>query len=191
MRLPRKVKNAIDARADLILEGVIYGIEHGKLEDIDDCDASIADTRLDSTAAVDLDLDDKVTLIELQADEYGLELVDGPLRDIGRRLEDLATTLICYLAEDDARSAVFGLDMFLDENGFEFEEIVLSNPYGWARHYAEREEEDAYVYEYRNVEGEIHVDVWEYELMPGRNVYLKRFLKPDEITDEERTFEAN
>ena len=191
MKLPRKVKHAIDARTDLILEGVMYGIEHGKLEDIDDCDTAIDDTCLDSTAAVDLDLDDKVTLIELQADEYGLELSTDSLRDISRRLENLATTLICRLAENDARSAVFELDMFLDENEFEFKEIALRNPYGWARHYAEREEDDAQVYEYRNVEGEIHVDVWEYELMPGRNVYLKRFLKPDEITDEERSFEAN
>ena len=188
-RLPIIVKHSINARTECILEGIIYGIEHGAIKDIDGCNAFIDDTPGDDTAAIELGLDDRLTLVEWHAEDFGLEF-NGSLGDIRRTIEDYAAYLICSLAEGEVRSAVFELEMFLDENDFELEEIASNNVYAWARHYAEREEDDAYVYEYRNVEGDIHVDVWEYELMPGRKVYLNRVLEADEVTGEERTFDA-
>ena len=187
--LPIEAKHAIKARAEGILDEMLFKIEHGEIQDIDDCNAFIDDTDNDDAAAMHLDLDDQLTLVELHAEDHGLE-ISGSIEDIRTKIETFAAYLVCTLAESEARTAVHNLETFLDENEFEFEEIASSNAYGWARHYAEREEDGCQVYEYRNVEGEIHVDVWEYVVTPRVRVYLRRFLDAEDVTPEERVFDA-
>ena len=182
--LPINAKHAINARSEAILSDIMFMIERGEISDIDGCYTVVDDTHLDDAAAIYLDLDEQLTLLEWHADDYGLEFDDVSLGELRMKIEGYAASLVCILAQAEARSAVRDLETFLDENGFEFEEIASRNGYEWARHYAEREEDDAQVYEYRDVEGEIHVDVWEYVVSPGITLFLNRALDAEDVTPE-------
>lgn len=138
-----------------------------------------------------LSLEDQLATIEHYVDDCGMEDESVTLANIRTEIEGKACYLIFSIAEQKAREAFQGLEELMDDSDFEFSDLVLTNRYSWARHYAEREEEDAQVYEYRNIEGEVHVDVWEYVLCGSTRIYLERLLDESDVPIEEQHFDAS
>ena len=188
--LPHSVEKAIDSRTEAIIEDILHRIEYDSLDSIEACHVVVDETLVDDCAAIHIDLDDRLTLVECYGDEYDFEPIT--LDDLRTKLEGYAAALICYLAESRARELIEKLENFMDAEGFEFSEVGLSNNLEWARHYAEREDiEDCQVYEYRNVERDVHIDVYEYRLMDGTCLYFECSVDPSELSDDERAHEAH
>ena len=111
--------------------------------------------------------------------------------DFRTHLEGLAAQLVCSLAESDAKAAFTELEELMEEHDIPLEDVRSKNTFGWARHFRERDESDkCHVYEYRNVEGEIHVDVWECRIGAEASCVLLQWLDAEDLTPAERLFDA-
>lgn len=185
--LPANIRDVIGTRAQLVLEDIILMIERDQITDIDGCYRFNDEAHVDETDVVDLDADDRLKLLEYHADEYGLELHTTNVSDLRSAIEDLAARLVCYLAQAEVSGSISELEELVEEYGFEFEDIGAKNPYSSATHRGESELNGCTIYEYRHIEGEIHADVWEKELEGGVKVFLIRPLKPEHVSEEERS----
>lgn len=188
--LPRNIVHAISTQADAILEVVLWRIENDEISDISGCFRTIDDTHLDDTAAIDLDLDDQLTVLEHYGDDYGFDPGNLSFNDLRSRIEGFAAVVICSLAEEEVRVKIEVLEDFMNRYGFDFGNVATENGLRWFRHYAERSERnDCQIYEYRNIDG-VHVDLWELSLTSEHKLYFHRHRDGVDLTPEERRFDA-
>lgn len=183
--LPANIRDVIQTRAQIILEDIIFMIDRDQITDVDGCYRFIDEAHVDETDVADLDADDRLKLLAYHAD--GLELHSTNVGDLRWAIEKLAAQLVCYLAQAEVSGSISELEKIVECNGFEFEDIAARNPYSGAVHRGESELNGCTIYEYRNIEGKIHADVWEKELDGGVKVFLIRPLKPEHVSEEERS----
>jgi hypothetical protein len=186
--LPTDVKAAITTLAQAMLEGTIIMIDRDEIRGMDGCYRFIEESHFDGADDCELNLDDQLTLLEYHADDYDLSIKGISVEDLRTTIEELALELVSSLAQTEALSSISELEEIIDVNGFEFDEITASNPYAGATHRRESELNGCTIYEYRNLEGEIHADVWEKELAGGVKVFLIRTLEPEHVSEEERSW---
>lgn len=186
--LPYEVRKAVMDRTEVTLDDIVSMIDRNEITNIDGCYRFIDESHADETDVADLDLNRQLTLLEYHAEDYDLELHVTSARDLRVTIEGLSADLVYYLANSEARSAINELKELMRKQGFDFEVIAARNPYSWASHFAERDEDGCEVYEYRNIEGEIHADVWEKELFGEAKVFLIRPVDPEDVSPEERSW---
>lgn len=186
--LPHEVRKAVTDRAEVTLDDIVRMIDRSEITDINGCYRFIDESHADETDVADLDLDRQLTLLEYHADDYDLEVHVTSARDLRATIEGLSADLVYYLANSEARIAINELDELMRKQGFDFEDIAERNPYSWASHFAERDENGCEVYEYRNIEGEIHADVWEKELFGEVRVFLIQPVDSEDVSAEERSW---
>lgn len=173
--LPETARERIAEHVDGILESVLYRIEQDKPSDFDALREAIDETGDDGTGAIHLDAHDWFALVAEVADELGWDKPDVSLDRLEQWLEEKASAAVIDLAQSGARERLDELESFMDEHGLALCELRSENRFGWAVHRAEREEDEAHVLEYRQVEGEIDVDVWEHSL-GAHTIYFERYL---------------
>lgn len=183
--LPTEVKDVITTRAQMMLDDIVIMIHRGEIRDVDGCYRFVDEAHVDETDVSDLDLDRQLTLLEYHAEDYDLGIQGICVEDLRTTIENLAATLVCYLAQTEALGSISELEEVIDVNGFELGDITASNSYAGATHRRESELNGCTIYEYRNIDGEIHADVWEKELAGGVKIFLTRTLKPEHVSEEE------
>lgn len=175
---PYAAREAIESRASYIWENLFYCLENGTADTLEELEDEIDDHMSDGTNAVNLDLEDRLSVCEYLSEETGWE--DVSVRtwgEIRSAIEGTADACIEEYAKSACREALEELGDLLDTLGLDLTAVRRENGFGWAVHRAEREESEGYVYEYRGVEGgEIDVDVWQVEILSGVKVYLYVFL---------------
>lgn len=174
--LPESAREKIAAHVEGILEAVTGLIVARKVEDFDACREAIDETGDDGTGAIYLDTSDWIALVAAVAADLGCERVDVPVGQLEQWLESKASAAVIHLAQEQARELVDDLEALMDKHGFVTTDLHVENRYGWAAHRAQREEDGAQVYEYRKVDGDVNVDVWEVDFGDARSVYLERHL---------------
>ena len=146
MHLPYEIKKAIETRTESILHDIIWMIDRDEITDISGCHRFIDEAHVDETDVCHLSLDQQWRLLGHQAEDYGFEIHATCAGDIRRIVETLAAELAYYLAMDKARCAISELDELLKLNDLEFEDVASENPFAWAAHRAERDEDGCQVY---------------------------------------------
>ena len=121
---------------------------------LEECREAAEDWYVDECLILDLDLDDRLTLVDHYAEDYGLELGTVAIGEVRSRIETLSATIVGFLGEERARDAFREIEELLEEKGQPFDELLADNPYELFRHHAERDESPWRVYEYRNLEGD-------------------------------------
>jgi hypothetical protein len=188
--LNHNIREAISDVAAGMLEEVLYKLTEERTESFETCREAIYNTHIDETAVIGLSLEDKIDLIEQFADECGFVIGEVAPDNLRNRIEGIATWVVHYLSEQEAIEAIEALENYMKEHDLDFSNIVSGNSHGWARHYSERGEGDhCWVYEYRNLENEIHVDVWEYK-HKRLEVTFEKYIDSADVTDEENHFDA-
>ncbi len=170
------IEEAVDSAVTNIVEQVIIG----RLEDEQELTRqeamdAIADCEGSDCAAIDLNLDQQLTVVEWCADDYGYDDMRLPLDSLRSQIESYATLFLQLLAESRTYGIFEELFDFMEEYDLEPDHMRESNSLGWLPHQAEREEgSSCTVYEYRNVEEPgNHIDVWEYRLDTGQRVWFE------------------
>ncbi len=182
---------AVLAVTERLLDDATDHLERQDIEDTHDLYDMLGETPFDDTLAVDLSLDDRLSLAEQYADDYGFELGEVEIAHLRSRIETLAILVIHQLGLERAHEHLSALLTAMEEHGLSISQLRSNNPHGWARHYAERDEGSFQVYQYRNLEGEkIHVDLYEYHAIPGQTFYFEVPVSPEDVRAEENYFDA-
>lgn len=166
--------DAVNHAAYMLLEKVEGEISQRAVESFEDCREIISDWVLDECNVLDLDLDQKLGLVEDHADEFDLFFDSADIDTIRMQIISRSAEVVQHLAEEKAQEAYQDLERFMGEHGFVFSDLRSSNYFEWSPHRSEHwVGERCTVYVYRNVEG-IDVDIWEYQLLDDRVIYLER-----------------
>jgi hypothetical protein len=193
-RLSGAAAEAVDDACSRQLELVQDRLRYDKRATVDECREAAEDWHVDECLILDMDLDDRLSLLEDYAADYGLELGAITLEDLRSRIETLTAMIVGYLGEEHARDAFRQIEELLDEKDLPFDNLLSDNPYELFRHYAERDEPPWHVYEYRNLEGGgsrgKHVDLYELTVA-GISFYVRQQLERGTLSAEEETWEAN
>jgi hypothetical protein len=188
--LPANARAEIRERVIGILDSLRYLVRSKEVDTFDDLREAVDDMPYDETAAIDLSVQDCVTLIDIYAEDVGVEKIEVPADELATKIEEIAAQIVCHFAIDEARELVDGLENLCDEFGFDASDLRPENEYGMFAHAREDEPaDDCVVYQYRNVESEeVHVNVWEYTF-PGTDfkLYLNEEGEADEMTHSDRT----
>ena len=174
------IRNTVEDIADLFMDEVLYHIDKNR-EDLSNLAEILDDRCVDDTNAVDLNLNEKLVVLEHYADDYEVQLVGISVQNLRGRVETAACLVLHRLAQEHAREVLDDFEELLDENDLSLSQVTRSNEFGWFVHRSERQEGDhCDVYEYRGIEaGEVNVDVWHY--MRGRfEVYIIKSLDADD-----------
>ncbi len=189
-RLSADAAEAVDTACSRQLELVQDRLRYDNRATIEECREAAEDWYVDECLILDLDLDDRLALLESHAADYGLELGAVTLEELRSRIETMTAMVVGYLGEERARDAFREIEELLDEKDLPFEDLLADNPYELFRHYAERDEPPWQVYEYRNLEGEgIHVDLYELTVA-GISFYVRQQLERGSLSAEEETWAA-
>lgn len=184
------VSDAVDTACSRQLELVQYRLRSVELHTIDDCRETLREWSTDECLILDLDLDERLTLVENFAAECGLELGAITLEDLRTRIEAMTATIVAHLGAERAIDAFQAIEDFLDERDLPFEALLADNPYELYRHYAERDEGAWHVYEYRNLEENgTYVDIFEYTIAEI-SFYARQELDHDYMSPEEESWEG-
>lgn len=190
IELSGAASDAVDTACSRQLELVQYRLRSGELHTIDDCREALHELSTDECLILDLDLDERLTLAENFAAEYGLELGEITLEDVRARIEAMAATIAGHLGAERANDAFQAIEDFLEEKDLAFEALMADNPYELYRHYAERDEGVWHVYEYRNLEENgTHVDIFEYTIAEI-SFYVRQEVDHDHMSPEEESWES-
>jgi len=176
-----EIRNAVEDIADLFLDEVLHHIDKNR-EDLS-CLSEILDARnVDDTNAIDLNLDEKLVVLEHYAQDFDTQFSeDTNIENLRGRVETAANLVLHRLAQEHAREVLDDFEELLDENDFSLSQVSRSNEFGWFVHRSERDEGyHCQVYEYRGIEaGEVNVDVWHY--MQNRfEVYIIKSIDADD-----------
>lgn len=186
------VDNAIEHVTGRFLDCAVETLERDDVDTVHDVYDALTEEMIDDSLSIGLDLDERLSLAEEYADDYGLELGEVTINDLRARIEILAVLVLHQLGLERAHQHLSVLENTMSDHGLTLSQLRSDNPHGWARHWAERDEEHFQVYEYRNLEGEqIHVDLWEYLDLPGYHFYFEVWLDPDDVSAAESRFDAS
>lgn len=189
-RLGDAAAEAADTACSRQLELVQDRLRFDKRASLEECREAAQDWYVDECLILDLDLDDRLTLLDHYAQDYDLELGSVTIEELRSRIETMTAMVVGYLGEERARDAFREIEELLDDKDLPFESLLADNPYELFRHYAERDESPWMVFEYRNLEGEgIHVDLYELTVA-GVNFYVRQQLEDGRLSAEEETWEA-
>lgn len=181
---------AVEDACSRQLELVQDRLRYDQQATIDECREAAEDWQVDECLILDLDLDDRLSLLEHYAADYGLELGTVALEDLRSRIETLTAMVVGSLGEERARDAFRHIEELLDEKDLPFDTLLADNPYELFRHFGERDEPPWHVYEYRNLEGEEgHVDLYELTAA-GVSFYVRQQLERGTLSAAEETWEA-
>ena len=196
-RLSGEAAEAVDTACARQLELVHDRLRFDRRATIEECREAAQDWHVDECLIMDLDLDDRLTLLEYYAEDYGLELGAVTLEELRSRIETMTAMIVGSLGEERACDAFRQIEDFLDDKDLPVEALLADNPYEMFRHYAERDEPPWHVYEYRNLEGEgasgsrgTHVDLYELTVA-GVSFYVRQELESGSLSAEEETWEAS
>ena len=194
--LPWEASNAVVGRVECIIADVIYGIGDGSLTDIKECLDFIDKTPDCDMAAVDLSLDDQFETIDA-LDPSCRTLMR--FKDVRSKLEEMAAELICQEAKRQARTVFEPFAELVESYGLDLADAEADDRgLGHFRHYAEREVDGCTVYEYRNADGEVHIDLWHVHFQHTYaertrtvgKLYIHQGLDADDLTPVELAFDA-
>ena len=189
-RLPSDVVTAIHDVASALLEEVLHLIVSERITKPEDGRLMIEESRAGEGAACDLDTDHQLDLLECHGDVLGFDVLHHTsIIDLRVKIEESTSAVLASLARDEALEAFQALESVLDREDLDLSALSTTNPYGWARHYSESDEESCHVYHYRNVEG-THVDVLELELSSDHSVFLTRSVDIERLSPRELVFDA-
>jgi len=181
---------AVDTACARQLELVSDRLCYDPRATVEECRAAAEDWYVDECLILDLDLDERLTLLEHYAADLGLELGPVTLDDLRGRIETLTARIVGTLGEERAREAMREIEALLDEKDLPLEAAQTENPYGMFRHYAERDESPWHVYEYRNLEGEgLHYDLYELSVA-GVSFFVRQQLERGTLSAAEETWDA-
>jgi len=180
--------SAVTGQMEAILESVLSAQE-GKPAEVDEIIGAIEDYDDSGDLPVlSLPLNEQLRFIEHHAEDYDtgtawLEIKGSPyelttnhsrktyqvpidLTGIRAVIESNANWTICSRARSELASKFYELKPFFDQHGLDQGVLSSSNPFGWAAHRSEtwHDAHDCTVYHYRDVEGDVNVDVWEFRL---------------------------
>ncbi len=190
-RLSAEAEEAVGTACARQLELVQDRLRLDQKATLEECREAAEDWYVDECLIVDLDLDDRLTLLDHYAQDYSLELGAVTIEELRSRIETMTAMVVGYLGDERARDAFREIEELLDDKDLPFEDLLADNPYELFRHYAEREESPWSVYEYRNLEGEgIHVDLYEMTVA-GVSFYVRQKLERGSLSAEEETWLAN
>jgi len=189
-RLSAEAEEAVATACARQLELVQDRLRFDKQATLEECREAAEDWYVDECLILDLDLDDRLTLLGHYAQDYDLELGAVTIEELRSRIETMTAMVVGYLGEERARDAFREIEELLDEKDLPVEDLLADNPYELFRHYAERQEPPWSVYEYRNLEGEgIHVDLYEMTVA-GVSFYVRQQLEQGSLSAEEETWQA-
>jgi hypothetical protein len=196
LHLSHEAEAAVDAACSRQLELVQDRLRYDQRATLEECRDAAQDWYVDECLILDLDLGERLTLLDYYAQDYGLELGAVTLEELRSRIETMTAMVVAYLGEERARDAFREIEEFLDEKDLPFEALLADNPYELFRHYGERDEPPWCVYEYRNLEGEglsgepgIHVDLYELTVA-GVSFYVRQELEHGSVSAEEEIWQA-
>ena len=190
-RLDGAASEAVEAACARQLELVLDRLHFDSQATLEECREATQDWYVDECLILDLDLDERLTLLEHHAVDSGLELGVVTLEELRSRIETMTATVVGHLGAERACAAFQHIEDLLDEKDLPFDALIASNPYGYFRHYAERDEDPWSVYEYRNLEGEgIHLDLYELTVADV-SLYARQELEAGSLSEEEETWEAS
>jgi len=170
--VPPKIKSAVEG----ILSDLSWGIEHKDFSTFSELRQFIDEHRSDDFATMGLSLDDRLALVEAVAEDWGIEKVEVPFDELRSWIEKKAAAAAASLATSQAQQHVDELKQLMKRHHLDFGDFRPANNYAWAVHRSERQEGIAQVYEYRKVEGEVNVDVWEVHFGDVWTVFLESYL---------------
>ena len=178
---PNTARGPVRDASSSFFENLFYQVEAGKLQSFDDLFEALSDEHIDSTSAIDLDLDDQLSLLEWNAEDYDISLGEVDLDKLRSRLEELAGSAIHYMAQAMVREKLEDLKTLMDNNDLSLDQVSRTSSLGMYPHAAEREEGlHCTVYEYRGIEGgELDIDLWHYVHEPLR-VYIQQNLPKEQ-----------
>jgi hypothetical protein len=159
--LSTAANEAIDTACARQLELIEYRLRHDPRATLEECREALEDWALDECLVIDLDLDEQLTVLEEYGDDYGLDLDGLTLDNLRSRIESLSALVISYLGEERARNAFQVVEDLLEDLDLPLSALLPDNPYSCFAHHAERDEPPWQVYEYRAIEGELDVDLYE------------------------------
>lgn len=170
------IRNAVEDIADLFLDEALHHIDKNR-EDLSNLSEILDDRSVDDTNAIDLNLNEKLEVLEHYAGDYEVQLVDISIQNLRGRIEAAACLVLHRLAQEHAQEVLDDFDEILEDNDLSLSQVTRSNEFGWFVHRSERDEgEHCDVYEYRGIEaGEVNVDVWHY-MRDRFEVYIIKFL---------------
>ncbi|MDY7091805.1 MAG: hypothetical protein SX243_02420 [Acidobacteriota bacterium] len=177
--LSAAANEAIDTACARQLELIEYRLRHDPRATLEECREALEDWALDECLVIDLDLDEQLTILEEYGDDYGLDLNGLTLDNLRTRIESLSALVISYLGEARARSALQVVEDLLDDLDLPLSALLPDNPYSSFAHHAERDEPPWQVYEYRQVEGELDVDLYELTVA-GVRLWVRKELHSEE-----------
>lgn len=185
-----EVDEAINTACSRQFDLLFSQLEDGVVQTIDSCRETLQDWTEDETLAIDLTLEDQLSLLEEHGPDHDLTLEPVDWDTLRIRIESLSASLIAMEGERRALEVFDEVADLLDDFDLPCTALLSANPYGCFRHYAERDEAPWHVYEYRNIEGEgIHIDLYEQDLY-GIRIYVRHQLLPDSVSLEEDTWDA-
>jgi len=174
--LPTAVLPKIKSAVEGMLADLSWSIEHKNFSTFAELLNFIDEHRSDDTATMGLNLDDRLALVEAVAEDWGIEKLELPFDDLRSWIENQAAAAAASLATAQARQHVDELEKLMKQHHLEFADLRTANNYAWAVHRSERQEGNAQVYEYRKVESEVNVDVWEVHFGDVWTVFLEQSL---------------
>ena len=177
IKTPSEFESSIRPIAEGMMENIIYFLRDHPQADLDELREELSSLPIDSTNAVDLSLSERFSVVDEYADKLELALVDATIDNVRLQIETLAGRALHFAAQEQVSEVLNDMNAFLEDRDLEFGKISETNPFGWAAHQSERDEDDFTVYEYRGLEaGEIDVDVWHYQKNRW-SLYVSEYLK--------------
>ena len=184
--LPVTAIQAITWKAAAIIDDAVWSIEHKEVVDFESAFRFVYDTFFDDSLAISLTVDEQLTVIECEGHHHGVQCTDLSINALRRQIEQATCLVLGHMAQARAHHLLNELQALMTKHHFDFDSIVSTNRFAWARHFAEDMRDDCQIYQYRNVEG-IHVDVWEYPIGSGK-LYLEEPIDAADVSAAERLF---
>ncbi len=183
-------RQAIERATTRLLKDALWAIAQQEVASFEELSDRIRETCHDDCLAISLSLDERLTLVEEHLDDYGLELDVSDMTQLRTRIDSMAALIIGLMGEEQALAAIATAEDLVEELDLDFDALIDGSPYGMFRHYAEREQDPWYVYEYRNLEGEgIHADIFELRVA-GITLTVRHYLARGTLSREEERWDA-
>lgn len=184
-RISPAAEEAVETACDRQLDGLRYQLDHQQLGSFDECREVIREWILDECLIMDLDVEERLRLIEEFGSQFDLEIVDVTLNNLRLRIESLAAMIVHELGEIRALEALQEVEEFLDERDFSIEDLRGANPFATFPHHDEYDEDAWHVLTYHKPDGsERNVTVYEYTV-GSFQCYVQEWFEREGLAEEE------
>jgi len=180
----------VDCAVSSIFEDFSYKLKNGQVYNKDTALAAIWETDIEANV-YSLSTRDKVCLVCNWGDLAEITEISCEASNFFTEIENLSSLVVRQLAMEKTHEELAEIHEMMEDEDLTWENWIEDNPNGYFVHFGERDIENSCVYEYRNLEHEIHVDIYEYKTDSGNVFFFQKYLEIDDVAEKENYFNAS